>query len=370
MRGQKALLGTTHEITGGSTHKPADSEASGHIRKLTRFALQSASKTIMPGERVKNCMRLVKKGNFTVDILKSRDKTFYSGLTVCGSVWLCPICAAKISERRRNDLKLAVSTAKKNGYQALFLTQTIPHYSNQSISSLQVKFTRARVKQREHNSWKNLSSRIGLVGSVRALEVTYGQNGFHIHTHEILFIRPGADRVDIPRTMLEILSTWQRACKSVGLRQPSIEHGVDLRDGSYADQYVNKWGMEEELTKSHVKKGRVDSLTPWDFLRIVLETGDCEYADLFREYAKAFKGKRQLVWSRGLRDLLGLDEELTDQELAEKNIDLADLIYKLSLDQWRFILSKDIRGEVLEHARIGGESGVVAYLAGLQCQPP
>jgi len=314
-------------------------------------------------------MRLVKPDRITVDILKSQEKVFYSGLTVCGSIWLCPICAAKISERRRNDLKSAVAKAKKTGFQVLLLTQTIPHYSNQSLKSLEAKFTRARAKQREHSKWKTLSSRLGLSGTLRSLEITHGQNGWHIHTHELLFIRPGADQVNIPQTMLKILTTWQRACKSVGLPKPSIEHGVDLRDGSYADQYVNKWGIEEELTKSHVKKGRADSLTPWDFLRVVLATGDCFYADLFREYAKVFKGKRQLVWSRGLRDLLGLDEELSDLELAVKEEEQAHLLASLSLDQWRFILSKEVRGEVLEHARLGGESGVVAYLAGLQCQP-
>jgi len=369
MRPQEALLGTTYEITVGSSHKPADLEASGHIRKLTRFALQSSSKMVMPEERVKNCMSLVKPDRNTVDILKAKENVFYSGLTVCGSIWLCPICAAKISERRRIDLKSAVAIAKENGYQVLLLTQTIPHYVNQSLKSLEARFARARTKQRERYSWKTLSSRLGLAGTLRALEQTYGQNGWHIHTHELLFIQPGADRVDIPQTMLEILTTWQRACKSVGLRLPSIEHGVDLRDGSYADQYVNKWGIEEELTKSHIKKGRVESMTPWDFLRGFLETGDCLYADLFREYAKVFKGKRQLVWSRGLRDLLGLDEEPSDYELAVKEEEQAHLLASLSLDQWRFILSKEVRGEVLEHARLGGEAGVVAYLAGLQ-RPP
>jgi len=33
-----------------------------------------------------------------------------------------------------------------------------------------------------------------------------------------------------------------------------MEHGLDLRDGKYADKYVSKWGIEHELTKGHVKK--------------------------------------------------------------------------------------------------------------------
>jgi hypothetical protein len=364
-----SLLGTTYEITLGSPSKPSDSGGSQAIRKIKRWSLQAASKTIMPEERVKNCYRLVKPDRKSVDILKSKENVFYSGLTVCGSLWICPVCAAKISERRRNELKTAVARAKQEGYQVLLLTQTIPHYSNQRLKPLMAKFALARTKQRQRYSWLNLADSINLAGTLRSLETTYGQNGFHIHTHELLFIRPGAGKINIPLLMLDILSTWQRACKSAGLPTPSIEHGVDLRDGSYADQYVNKWGLEEEMTKSHVKQGRENSLTPWDFLRIVLETGDCEYADLFREYAKAFKGKRQLVWSRGLRDLLGLDDELTDLELATKEEDHAEILASLTLDQWRFILSKEVRGEVLEHARALGLPGVLTFLAGLRCQP-
>jgi hypothetical protein len=42
-----------------------------------------------------------------------------------------------------------------------------------------------------------------------------------------------------------------------------------------------------------------DSRTPWDLARDFQETGDCRSAELFREFARAFKGKKQLVWSRG-----------------------------------------------------------------------
>ena len=32
-------------------------------------------------------------------------------------------------------------------------------------------------------------------------------------------------------------------------------------------QYVSKWGLEEEVTKGHLKKGLNGSLTPFDLLR-------------------------------------------------------------------------------------------------------
>ncbi|MBV6575113.1 rolling circle replication protein, Rep63 protein, partial [Acinetobacter baumannii] len=42
---------------------------------------------------------------------------------------------------------------------------------------------------------------------------------------------------------------------------------------------------------------------------------DC--GKLFQEFDIAMKGSRQLVWSRGLKALLDLDEK-TDEELAEE----------------------------------------------------
>ena len=47
---------------------------------------------------------------------------------------------------------------------------------------------------------------------------------------------------------------WQNCCKKAGLPIPSIEHGVDLQDGTFADEYVSKWGLEDEMTKGHTKK--------------------------------------------------------------------------------------------------------------------
>ena len=51
-------------------------------------------------------------------------------------------------------------------------------------------------------------------------------------------------------------------------------------------------------------------------------------------FFKAFKGKRQLYWSNGLRDLLGLKKEKTDKELAEAEMDrLAALLRTLTREE-------------------------------------
>ena len=51
-----------------------------------------------------------------IQIMKGiHNKAFYQGLMSCGGIWTCPVCAAKISERRRQELKQAIEAAQALG---------------------------------------------------------------------------------------------------------------------------------------------------------------------------------------------------------------------------------------------------------------
>ena len=49
-------------------------------------------------------------------------------------------------------------------------------------------------------------------------------------------------------------------------------------------------------------KGKKESRTPFDILRSYEQSGDEKEANLFRLYYFAFKGTRQLNWSKGLKN--------------------------------------------------------------------
>ena len=69
------------------------------------------------------------------------------------------------------------------------------------------------------------------------------------------------------------------------------------------------------MTKGHIKKGKAGGNT-FDLLRAVLaDKNDKQAAALFAEFAKAFKGKRSLSWSNGLKAKFNLVEK-DDEELA------------------------------------------------------
>lgn len=319
--------------------------------RANRWALKSVVNSILPGSRTAACMRLrapVPGGTLAdIEIMKGiHQKAFYQGLYVCARVWHCPVCAAKISERRRLELKAAIDYARSMGMRIHFVTLTVPHGAGDDIRELLARLSDAlkRLSQGKYSIKRCIEQeRPGEVlhGYIRALEVTHGnENGFHPHFHLILFTSQG---IEPEFLRVAYLSAWQRACRLSGLPEPSEERGVTVKDGRKAAKYVSKWGLEDEMTKSHMKQTRRKGATPWGLLRAVLDGDDPDYPSerataLFRVYAEAFAGRRQLYWSNGLRLLLQISNELSDEELANKAEDeQASVLATLTSVQWKAI---------------------------------
>lgn len=88
--------------------------------------------------------------------------------------------------------------------------------------------------------------------------------------------------------------------------------------------------------------------------------GDEQAGRLFVEYSQAFHGRPQLLWSDGLKDALGV-ADFDDQEMAEfPEIDpkLPHETWFISADDWRVVLGKNLRGELLYYAAKYGQVGV------------
>jgi hypothetical protein len=295
-------------------------------------------------------MTLAKGQPGTVKILKSGESNFhYGGLMVCGSVWVCPICASKITERRRVELAQGVENWLSGGHGVSLLTLTVPHYAKNSLQTVLDGLTDAFRRMMKGKPWKRVSEQIVLVGRVRTLEVTHGPNGWHPHFHILLFTESPLDSVDLLHLADALLIQWQSSALAAGLPKPN-HHGLTLQDGSEAARYVSKWGIDHEMTKGHLKQGvKAGHVSPFGLLEIAAdqEPGYEKVVPLFREYGKAFKGKRQLVWSDGLRGLLGLGQELTDEEIATSEEEKATLFFKIPLNVWKIVLQKERRGELL-----------------------
>lgn len=340
--------------------------------RVSRFALQSVSRSILPESRTSKCLR-IRAYNSDVQVWRAIEHgtASYAGLQTCGSVWACPICAAKVAERRRVELQAAMATHKARSGAVTLLTLTTPHQKTDKLSELLFMQAKALARFWADRGVKAVLKDMGTVGHVRALEVTHGRrspsnNGWHPHYHCLMFGGSGVDlsRFDGPQLTdwrVKLYLRWAACCLKSGLGEPSYQHGLRLDDGNKAGNYAAKWGLEDEMTKGHTKKA-LHGETPFDFLRAYFADGaDRQAAALFKEFAETFKGKRQLSWSRGLKSMFSI-EEATDEELATRVEETALLLGLLTVDQWRDVLKVDARATVLEIAARSGWPEVQRYL--------
>ena len=141
------------------------------VSRVKDFLLQDlASKVLQKKFRVQFCLkRKIDKNNLVnVCFNESTSKAHYGNVIRCGSVWVCPVCAKKITEHRRTELK-NINTMWKNGITlyvpekmdenfigppihhakdvkgfTYLLTLTSPHYAYQNLSLLRERMTKAK----------------------------------------------------------------------------------------------------------------------------------------------------------------------------------------------------------------------------------
>lgn len=354
-----------------------DPQQAANTGRQARFAAQSSASKLLfsqhtPREtqwRVAGCSR--RKISDEVAVLHSPTmcKAHYGNLMICGSVWTCPVCAAKISEGRKREIEVATNLHKEAGGHLYMVTHTFSHQRHDDIADLMARFSKARAWMRSHRLYKKLRVEMGYVGDIRTLEVTYGDaNGFHPHEHGLWMVADRLTRAQLRRMMSVLFKLWEAACSRAGLGAPNRKRGVNIIECQSAADYMakfgreQKWGIASELSKAHIKTGKAKSMTPFDLLRSY-EAGNKHHGALFVQFANAFFGKRQIVWSPGLKAIFGV-AQLEDQELAEETLAPdSGKVTSLSAFEWRVVLHqpRDVRAVLLQIAEGGEASGDGAH---------
>jgi predicted DNA-binding protein (MmcQ/YjbR family) len=343
-----------------------DSEKIKAYRKFTIKLKERAGEILFnPKDKKQNRVcgcgkwRIDKEMPVGVQFDASKGVAKYHNLQYCGSVWVCPDCSYKISQERKKELAEAMKGCRDKGLHVAMLTLTVPHYLGDDLKTLLKKMSKAK-----HSLWTNRNSReyfadqFPMVGHITATEVKYSDNnGFHPHFHILCILDKQYAAEDLQIIESELYELWAEKCVKSGLGKPNRRNGLDLKMGSNNEDvladYISKWGMAEEMTQAHLKVGKknMQSLTMWEVLelaQIEASTKD-KYSYIFKTYASAFKGRRQLFWSKGLKELLKIevkdDEEIANAE--EENTEIYDAMF-LSPQDWWTICYHKIRAEFLE----------------------
>lgn len=340
--------------------------------RWNRYNLQTAVANLLPGHRCELCGKRVVPGDAPTLYRRGDGTHFYGGVRSCGSVWVCPYCAAKVGARRAEELRRGIRTARAQGLTAYLATFTASHHAGHELDWLLSAMTGAQRRLKSGRDWQAWKESVGYVGSVRNGEVTWGEaTGWHVHTHAVWFTQ----RPITAQDEAELRRLYELAADKEGLHVG--EHGLDLTSAnSRVSGYLTKlgrpaWAAPEELTMAHYKRAGAERFGPFDLVREWMATRRSDpqaasrFAALFRSYASAFHGRRQLYWSKGLRERLGLNVELSDEDAANERHDAAELVHEFRPSEWRVACRGGNRWLLLDAADHGGVTEFRELLADL-----
>lgn len=138
---------------------------------------------------------------------------------------------------------------------------------------------------------------------------------------------------DYDKIGLEFFNIWKRIAVSLGWDEPKTQ-GFDFKEATNVDDYLNKWATAQEMTKGYSKSNESKGVyTPFSLLYLYATTQDetlrKQCAALYKDFIAAFKGARQLTFSKGLKEMCGV-EQIEDKDITEDKED--DLIIAKIID--------------------------------------
>ena len=290
-----------------------------------------------------------------LEIRMCEGRAHFSGLLTCGSVWECPHCSAKIRAGRATEVQQAV--AWHGAERTSMLTLTVRHAMGENLKELRAGVANAWRLMQQGAPWRRFRERVDLVGTVRALEVTHGPNGWHPHLHLLVLV---GDPAQLAREQ-EWLSIRWRGCVARALGEsnlPDLEHGCVVTP-CHESSYLAKLGLE---LAGGAKDGREGHRTPWQIASDAVNSA----ADrvLWQSYCGGIFGARMLTWSKGLRDAAGIDAEQTDEELAAAEDPAAARVCFIPGTVWDALrVTPGVLVAMLEAAEHGGAPAVQRLIA-------
>jgi hypothetical protein len=363
---------------------------------LRRYVRQQTARKHSESPELANCLRAIIPGRDCVEVHGGGGRAHFRNLQTCNRVWICPVCAAKITERRRRALAEGLEALK---LYPVMITVTSAHTAQTRLGEQFRAMAAAWRGMVSGKLWIAFKAVYGVGEWVRSAEITTSRvNGWHTHFHILLLLERPLGSDDLELMQADARRRWLAALASRGLTA-SFERGLTLIAGNDAlALYIAKFGHEpsdetkravlndsgwtiaHEVTKSPVKTGRTDDkgvthYTPFELLDLIAGD-DSELAawarQSWREYQAATKGHRQLVTSRGFPVDLTADPEPGESDDTGEESVLAELLAELPRSDWWALLrlqkrlkpmGLDVRALLLDVARLGDAAALAAWIA-------
>lgn len=373
-------------------------------RRRQRMEAQQVLWDVSSLKRLKNCGRhcAAESGLVAVKVTRTDDGAAagFGGVATCGSVWACPVCASKILQGRRSEVGMALERwqgmtsqdldgAAAPGGSVGFVTLTMRHHDGQALGELwdalskawhavtsgrawvrnQAEFGSTQVVKITRGKRKGMAVIERRLGWLRVVEVTHGDNGWHVHVHAALFLPADTSGKDFELLGDEMFTRWRDKLTALGLDAPLKNAGglhsalmTEGTEGALMDYFTkNEYSHTQaatELTRADLKQGRKGNRTPFQILADFYTHHDMADLDLWHEWEAGSHNRRQMTWAAGFRDWLKLGNEATDEELAEDDSLNGEAVAYLDRKAWR--KARWIKADVLDLAEAAQSRAALA----------
>lgn len=315
------------------------------------------------------------------------------GLSHCKNKLACPVCADYALGEARTRLQQWTRALLDRGGRTGLLTYTLRHGVGDDPRVLRSLLTKAHSRFVSGNSWKAIAKRVGYLGTVRAVETTWGpRHGYHPHIHAMVFFeRPLSDeqraylRLVLPARWLECVA-W--ASGKLGLDEtiglPSLDNGLRFDYGADAAEYITKMGLVDadargaalarELTDVGTKEALDDHRTMYEIMCSIatlranrLWMSALADERVYLRYVEAFRGFKPILFARGLDGKINALALVVPAELATNAGDVdepppdPEPVYELLPHEWTAVQRTGPTALVIP-MRIVEHGGTAAHL--------
>lgn len=356
------------------------------LRRRERFLWRDLAREITTLERLKSCGSKTHTGTggptLKISALETQTSPLpaspsptsptsptriagFSGLVTCGSVWVCPVCAAKVANRRSEELANVIKHVLDAGGSASLVTLTMRHHQGHKLEDCWDALSYAWSRVTSGKAWQADQEMGDLLGWVKVVEATHGEHGWHLHVHVLMcWDRPVS--LELAEGVgARMWMRWEKALNRKGFDSIADHGGLDVRmaslDSNNLGDYFTK--LAREITSSYSKEAHGAGRSPFAILRDC-KSGLVDDIKLWWEWEQASRDRRQITWSQGgrdLRKLAGLKRQKSDEEIAAEDLH-GEEVLALPGETWRVLRGSSLATDLLDAAERGGLEESIRWL--------
>lgn len=326
-----------------------------------------------------------------VYLLSNGESAKFFGHITCKNTWCCPICTARVMEKRRQRVQAALDALGDKLF-AFGMTFTTPHLRFQSCHEVTqilydtwTRFNNCKSlsKSKEDNFTKpvkNFFKHLNIKYYVKIAEYTWGANGWHPHFH-CIFWTDYQNKNQILSFQKQLQQSWNRFyenCAKSYWKKNNLDRDINKflniidhaalsgssesvnfsknTDGSImqikSSEYVAGWGGDSEITGNYQKKASHEQhFTPYQILEKAEH--DKKFEDLYIEFCLEVSNyvHKRTAFARGLTDIINKFIEIQGYKNVIKKKSEKDwkILCWFTYEQWQHLCYKNKQYPILSN---------------------